>query len=468
MPTAAQELHRYWYKFKKADTVGDNMAQTLDTAFLQAHDPDQHASLAIGAVAIVDGTAPDYESLRSLLAERIQPIARCTQLLRAHPRNQEWIDCPDFDLAYHVRRVAIPSPGDDAELSRAISYALERPLDLNRPPWECWVIEGLTGDRWAILMKTHHGLLDGNAAARLISRLCDGADAEPFANAGKQLSSAALGKPGLVDALWRASSAAGKLTGTLIGALWPAVRVDAATTLRRYSTVRVPIADVDSVCRKFGVSANDVALAAITEGFRTALLGRGEQPRADSLRTLMPMPVRSAVLSLLPVEHDDPVRRLQTVHTRWKAKHVAQPLGVAESVLGLLPTVLRSNVFQLLSHLPQRAIVTLATNAPGPRRRLQLMGQTVERLLPIPPIAAALHTGVAVLSYGDELVFGITAEHGDAFDVKQLAAGIELGMARLVALGDDSVLLFARKRSARQVVRPVPPTHPSAPGRVRH
>ncbi len=89
---------------------GPSMAQTLDTAFLQAHDPDQHASLAIGAVAIVEGTAPDRERLKGLLAERIQPITRCTQLLRAHPRNQEWIDCPDFDLAHHVRRVAIPAP----------------------------------------------------------------------------------------------------------------------------------------------------------------------------------------------------------------------------------------------------------------------------------------------------------------------------------------------------------------------
>ena len=235
--------------------------------------------------------------------------------------------------------------------------------------------------------------------------------------------------------------------------------------------MRVPIADVDSVCRKFGVSANDVALAAVTEGFRTALLGRGEEPRADSLRTLAPMPVRSAMLSHLPVEHDDPVRRLQTVHTRWQVKQTAKPrpAGIVESVIGFLPTVLRSNVLQLLSRLPQRAIVTLATNAPGPRRRLQVMGQTLERLLPIPPTATALHTGVAVLSYGDELVFGITAEQGDAFDVKQLAAGIELGMARLVALGDDSVLLFnRRKRPARPVVRPVPPTHPSAPGQARH
>jgi WS/DGAT/MGAT family acyltransferase len=448
------------------------MAQTLDTACLQAHDPDRHASLAIGAVAIVDGTAPDYERLKHLLAERIQPITRCTQLLRAHPLNQEWIDCPDFDLSRHVRRVAIPHPGDEGELSRAIAYALERPLDLGRPPWECWVIEGLTDNRWAILMKTHHGLLDGNPAARLISRLCDDADADTFANssAGQHASPSAAGKPGWLHALWRASSAAGDLTGAVVGAMWPAVRTESATASRRYSTVRVPIADVDSVCRKFGVSVNDVALAAVTEGFRTALLGRGEEPRADSLRTLAPMPVRSAMLSHLPVEHDDPVRRLQTVHTRWQAKQTAQPrpAGIVESAIGFLPTALRSNVLQLLSRLPQRAIVTLATNVPGPRRHLRVMGQTLERLLPIPPTATALHTGVAVLSYGDELVFGITAEQGDAFDVKQLAAGIELGMARLVALAEDSVLLFARRRSARRVVRRVPPTHPSAPGRARH
>ncbi|ETB23672.1 diacylglycerol O-acyltransferase, partial [Mycobacterium avium subsp. hominissuis 10-4249] len=221
---------------------------------------------------------------------------------------------------------------------------------------------------------------------------------------------------------------------------------EAVAPVRRYATVRVPIADVDRVCRKFGVSANDVALAAVTEGFRTVLLDRGEQPRADSLRTLVPLPVRSAVLSHLPVEHDDPVRRLQTVHARCNPAAGTQPAGIVESALGLLPNMVRGNLIQLLSRLPQRAVVTLATNVPGPRRRLRVMGQTLERLLPVPPTATQLHTGVAVLSYGDELVFGITAGPGDGFDVTRLAAAVELGMARLAALGDDSVLLFADRR----------------------
>src|SRR5208283_2905790 len=146
-----------------------SMAQVkaLDTAFLKAQDPDQNASLAIGAVAIVDGAVPDYALLKNLLAERIQSIPRCTQLLRT--QKFEWIDYPEFDLTHHLRRVIIPRPGDDTGLSRAIAHALERPLDLNRPLWECWVIEGLQGNRWAILMKIHHCLADGNSAAHLLT-----------------------------------------------------------------------------------------------------------------------------------------------------------------------------------------------------------------------------------------------------------------------------------------------------------
>jgi diacylglycerol O-acyltransferase / wax synthase len=425
------------------------MAQvkTLDTAF-----PDQHASLAIGAVAIVDGAAPDDGLLKELLAERLPSIPRCTQLLRT--QDFEWVDCPGLDFAHHVRRVAVRRPGDDAELSRAIAHALERPLDLDRPLWECWVIEGLSGNRWAILMKVHHWLADGHSAAHLLTRLCDDADRDTFANhvGVKAVSPPQNPKRGWADALERASG----LADALVGAMWPAARPSAGpvTTMRKYGTVRVPRADVDRVCRKFGVTVNDVALAAITEGFRTVLLGRGEQPRADSLRTLVPMPMRSAMLPYLPVEHEDPVQLLRAVQQQWKAKQTDEPgLGdLVESAINLLPTMVRSNVIQLLARLPQRAIVTLATNAPGPRHQLRLMGRTLERFLPIPPTAVRLSTGVGVLSYGDEVVFGITGEY-DAADVKELAAGIELGVARLVALSQDSVLLFSKDRRRRRTAR---------------
>jgi hypothetical protein len=98
----------------------------------------------------------------------------------------------------------------------------------------------------------------------------------------------------------------------------------------------------------------------------------------------------------------------------------------------------------LITRLPQRGIVTLATNVTGPRRRLQLMGGNVQRILPIPPIALRLRTGVAVLSYADDLVFGVTADYDAAPDMDQLVTGIEKAVAHLEALSQDSVLLFAR------------------------
>jgi diacylglycerol O-acyltransferase / wax synthase len=438
---------------------------TSDTGFLRAPDPDHHASLAIGAVAVVNGSVPDYERFKDLLAERIKSIPRCTQVLRT-----DWVDHPQFDITHHLRRVALPRPGDDAELFRAIAHALERPLDPDRPLWECWVIEGLKDSQWAILMKIHHGMAEGgSSAAHLLTRLCDDADSDTFANhvAAKQVPLSRLDMPGWADALWQASAGkVAKVVGSAVEAVLPWARTTgsgpaAPITMRQYHTVRVPIAAVDTVCRKFGVTSNDVALAAISEGFRTVLLHRGEQPRADSLRTL------SAMLPYLPVDHDDPVQRLRTVHKRLKATPgVQHQPGILESALKYLPIPLRGPAIQLLARLPQRGIVTLATNMPGPRHRLQLMGQLMERVLPIPPTALQLSTGVAVLSYGDELVFGITADYDAAPDVRRLADGIELGMARLVALSQDSVLLFARDRRTRssgstQRGRAFAPTPPS-------
>jgi diacylglycerol O-acyltransferase / wax synthase len=252
-------------------------------------------------------------------------------------------------------------------------------------------------------------------------------------------------------------------------AMWSVARTQSAgpaSTMRRYHTVRVPRAAVEDVCAKFGVSTNDVALAVITEGFRHVLLHRGEQPRAGSLRTLEQADDRiSVMLPYLPVEHDDPVQRLRTVHNRLNRPRTQAQRpspSIVDLAASLPPVMLCTKAIQLvLSRLPQPGIVTLATTGPGPRSRLGLMGKTVKRLLPIPPTASQLSSGVAVLSYGDELVFGITADYDDARELVLLAAGIEREMARLVALSDDSVLFFAkdrRKRAASDVAR----THPSA------
>ena len=107
--------------------------------------------------------------------------------------------------------------------------------------------------------------------------------------------------------------------------------------------------------------------------------------------------------------------------------------------LHVVPFPVTAWAVRALSRLPQRGVVTVATNVPGPRKRLRVMGREVVRMFPIPPIALQLRSGIAIVSYADELVFGITADFDATPDVDELARGIEHAVARLLALGASSV-----------------------------
>ncbi|OBK32537.1 diacylglycerol O-acyltransferase [Mycobacterium sp. 1245111.1] len=457
---------------------------TLDAGFLMAEDSDRNVSLAIGAIAVIDGRAPKYDEFKAVLAERVQSIPRCTQMLRTQPFDvaaPHWVKDPAFDISRHVRRIALPRPGDDDELFRVVADVLERRLDRDRPLWECWVIEGLKGNRWAMLMKAHHCMADGISATRILARLCDEFDGDVFARPtvakrGRRhphLTPVPENPPrtnplgnlwrtatGIANTLTRTVGGASEIAGGLMRPTAGSSLVGPVTSMRRYRAVRVPLADVEEVCHKFDVTINDVALAAITEGYRRVLLRRGEEPRPNSLRTLVPVSVRSPdsadkpgnkisiMLPYLPVDEGDPHQQLRTVHrrmTRTKQGGQKQAGNMAVSVTGYVPFMLSSWLIRVLTRLPQRGIVTLATNVPGPHRRLEMMGRTVSRLLPISPIALQLRTGVAVLSYADDLVFGITADYDAGADIEELADGITTAVARLEMLTHDSVLLFDKK-----------------------
>ena len=456
---------------------------TLDASFLMAEDSDRNVSLAIGGVAIIDGAAPKHEQFKAVLAERVRSIPRFAQMLRTQPLDvgaPQWVDDPSFDISRHVRRIALPRPGDDTELFRVVADVLERRLNRDRPLWECWVIEGLKGNRWAILMKVHHCMADGVSAIRMLSRLCDEIDGDVFTrptprragrhphltpvpertSRGNPLKGLWRTATGITNTVTRTVSGATEIAAGLMRPTAASSLVGHVTSMRRYRAVRVPLADVEHVCRKFDVTINDVALAAITEGYRSVLLHRGEEPRPDSLRALVPVSVRNAdsadkpgnrisiMLPYLPVDEKDPIQQLRAVHSRLartKQGGQRQTGNMAVSLTGFVPFMFSSWLIRLLTRLPQRGIVTLATNVPGPQRKLQMMGRTVSRLLPIPPIALQLRTGVAVMSYADDLVFGITADYEAGTDIDKLADGIKIGVARLDTLSQDSILLFDKK-----------------------
>ncbi|MEO3757680.1 wax ester/triacylglycerol synthase family O-acyltransferase [Mycobacterium sp. B14F4] len=445
---------------------------TLDAGFLHAEDADRHVSLAIGGLAVLAGPAPDHESLMSTFAVRVNRCPRLGQRLRIHPFDlsaPQWIPHGDFDLAHHVRRIALPQPGDDGALHRTVADLMAMRLDRDRPLWEVWVIEGLTDDRWAMLTKVHHCMADGIAATHMLTGLCDDAADDSSADRVRAANPTDPPKPEgpdwtlnplkLANALWHTStSVATAAVRVAQGAAEIAVdlaRPAAASTLngpvsnlRRYSAARVPMRDVVSVCERFDVTVNDVALAAITEGYRAMLIRRGEQPLPDSLRTLVPVSMRSAdavhatdnrvsmLLPQLPVGEEHPLRRLEAVHsrvgrTRSHGQHRAGNAFVTAA--NRIPFPVTAWAVRLLARVPQRGVMTLATNVPGPRRRLTVMGREMLSLFPIPPIAMNMRTGVAMLSYADGLFFGILADYDTVPDVDALARGIELAVARLAA-----------------------------------
>lgn len=443
----------------------------LDAGFLEAEDSDRHVSLAIGGVSVIEGPMPDFAALTAGIADRVATVPRFRQVLRTHQLDlspPEWVEDEQFDISHHVHRAALPHPGDDATLFRFVAEVMERRLDRDRPLWECWIVEGVEGGRWALLMKMHHCIADGLATMRILAGLGDDGDGVGYAaklHTSRETPKSRRWSPTLnlnpvswMTGMWNlassaASSAAVVLAGTAevtSGLLRPAATSSLngpVSTMRRISSARVALADVWAICDEFDVTVNDVALAAITHSYRAAMIRRGERPERSSLRTLVPVSIRGAgdgagnrvslMLPFLPVNKDDPLQQLQAVHrrlSRAKSSGQREAGGAALAAADLLPFPVTAWLVRAVTKLPQRGVVTLATNVPGPRRRMRMMGRDVVRVIPIPPIALQLRTGIAIISYADELVFGITADFDATPDVDDLARGIEDGVARLAAL----------------------------------
>ncbi|MBI2697732.1 MAG: wax ester/triacylglycerol synthase family O-acyltransferase [Mycobacterium sp.] len=450
---------------------------TVEASFLEAEDADRHLSLAIGALAVIDGPSPGRDELVDTLSDRLGRLPRLTQLVHQHPLHvaaPELVADNNFDITHHVRWAVVPQPADEAALFRTVADLMERRLDRDHPLWECWIIDGLPERRWAALLKIHHCLADEVAAIRILTSIADaGADdevrvAEPAASneptVGKgnpltwarEIRRASLAGTGMAG---QTAREAGQFVSGLLKLAAGTQPQGPVADTRGYSAVRVPLKDVDTVCEVFGVTRNDVTLAAITDSFRAVLLRRGQQPRRNSLRTLIPVSVgspepmdridirASAMLPYLPVEQKDPVKRLRLVHARQSRPYHHGAPHTSDGLTDHLPFMLSAWSIRLLMRLPQRSVVTLAAYVPGPRQRLQVLGRPVEMLLPIPSTPGHLSTVVSTLSYVDELVLGITADNDGPPDADEIAGGIELGVARLLARA------LARRRSRTKRVR---------------
>ncbi len=447
----------------------------LDAAFLDLEDGDQHASLAIASVAVLSGPAPGQEEYVAAIGPRFAAIRRARQRVLRVPFDlgaPVWADDPDFDVGYHFRRTAVPAPGDDEALHRLVARIMAQRLDRDRPLWECWVIEGLADDRWAVLTKLHHCMADGVSGTRLYHAIfADTPAAAPTTamapvpgpvslvlDAVGDLTRKAAGQVGLLLSTVRAPMRLIRGAAGLAAAIRPTTPSSLSGpigTARRYHVARVPLPAIVRVAKAYGTTVNDVVLTAISAGLRTILLSRGERPDPHTVRTLVPVSVRatgdldeldnriSLLLPYLPVDIADPVDALAEVHRRLAREKATGEAEAGRAITDLAarePFAPISLAIRFAARLPQRSIVTVTTNVPGPRAPLHVLGRKVLELLPYVPIAVRLRLGVAVMTYCDEAVFGVTADFAAMPDARLVTDAIEHTVAELASTVDTEVV----------------------------
>ena len=453
---------------------------SLDALFIDAEDQDPRTSMAIASIAVFEGPPPTHEEFLTFLAGRLPLVPRYRQKLHTVPLRlgrPVWVDDPHLDLGYHVRRTALPAPGGDRQLAELMARVMSQRLDRDHPLWEYWVIEGLAEDRWALISKVHHCMVDGVAGTDLYRVIFDfspepapavatgdrapGAEPSPLELAAEAVLDDAVLPLRETLALGRAASHPGgairQAADTVRGlvkwapAAWPATGSSLTGPIgreRRFTWVRASLDDVKLIKRELGGTVNDVVLAAITGGFRALLLARGEQPGPHMVRSLVPVSVRapgqenvygnqvSALLADLPVHIADPVERLVAARAGLRALKESKQAMAGESLVRLG----RYSLYSLTSWwtrlafgLPQREIVTVTTNVPGPQEPLYGMGRRLVEIIPYVPIATTLRTGIAIFTYCGTVTFGITGDFVANPDLDVLARGIESGLSELLA-----------------------------------
>jgi WS/DGAT/MGAT family acyltransferase len=453
--------------------------KSLDAVFIDAEDEDPHTSMAIASIAVFEGPPPSHEEFLTYLAGRLPLVPLYRRKLRTVPfrlGRPVWVDDPNFDLRYHVRRTALPAPGEDEQLADLTARVMSQRLDRDHPLWEYWVAEGLAGDRWALISKVHHCMVDGVSGTDLYRVVFDVSPepAPPAADdwtVGPEPSASRLAAEAAVDAatlpirqvlaLSRASADPRRAlthatdltraTTRLVPSVWPAARSSLSGQIgrqRRYAWARASLDDIKTIKRAFGGTVNDVVLAAISSGFRALLLARGEQPEPHEVPSLVPVSMRapgeesiyenrvSATVADLPVHIADPVERLAAVRGELESLKASKEAMVGEALVGLgrySPYPLASRWVRLAFRLPQREIVTVTTNVPGPRQPLFGMGRRLEEIIPYVPIAGRVRTGISIFSYCGTITFGLTGDFAANPDLDVLARGIEHGVSELLA-----------------------------------
>ena len=455
----------------------------LDASFLYLQ--DRTTPMHVGGVAVFRKPSEgfDYDQVLELVERRLPLVPRYRQKVREIPgglARPVWVDDPDFDVTYHVRRSALPKPGNDAQLHELTGRLMSRELDRSRPLWELYLVEGLAHDRVAVITKTHQAMVDGSGAIDIGQVLLDtsrnpredeGEDLwvprpEPsLAKLGLEAAAEAVRRPGEIVENTRATvfdlaATAGKVARAA-GGLASAVRTAAVPSPggplnartsphRRFAVARAQLEQLRAVRRAHGTTVNDVVLSVVAGALRNWLLSRGEVVRpSTTLRAMVPLSVRedsvarsgsqdgkvSSYLVDLAVGEANPVVRLHQIGHAMRAHQESGQSVAADTLLrvsGFTPPTLHALGARAANAFSARLFNVLVTNVPGPQVPLYAAGAKMAEMFPVVPLARNQALSIGVTSYDGGVFFGLNADRDAMSDVDVLAAMIEESVEEMI------------------------------------
>ncbi len=492
----------------------------LDAWFLYLERPE--APLHIGGVYIFEGKpavkgAPGAQGLAQTLESRLHLVPRYRQKVRWLPLNvghPVWVDDPDFDLSYHVRRAALPKPGGMAELREYAARVFARPLDLSKPLWEVTVVEGLARGRVAVINKVHHAMVDGISAVDIGTLLFD-MDPEsavrpmppppwlprPAPTTQELLFDEVREAFDPVESLRRLASGgvqevARGLVDTALRSPWVGAAQLALSSLRpgprlafnamigpgrRVQHVAVPLDDVKLIKNTFGGTVNDVILAVIADATRRYLAGR-DDPVPEQVRVFCPVSVRdetaryalgnqvSGIFVDLPLGPMPPLTRLAQITNRTGDLKRSRQAVAAQTLSGMTewaPATLHALAARVVAGQPawqpQRMFNFVVTNVPGPQAPFYTGGSKMLEVWPFVPVYHLLGLGVALFSYDGTVNFGLLADRDLVPDLDDFAGHIAAAAGSYVSLARR--LAPKRRRTAASGRASAPAAARAAGGR---
>ena len=468
--------------------AGDRLTG-LDASFLHIEDASSH--MHVGSVMTFEGPPPPYDELLETFERRLPLVPRYRQRLAFVPFAQgrpAWVDDPHLNLRYHVRNTALPSPGSERQLKDLAGRVFSQQLDRDKPLWEVWLVDGLEDDRFAVLSKTHHALVDGISGVDIISVLFDTAPEpaaptdpgerwlpRPLPSRAQLLAEALLERATIpaeiarsVKAIFRGPRriAEGVRDAAVgVGAMaWAGLNPAPSSPYnrnigphRRFTWVRADLGELKAIKDELGGTVNDVVLATVAGALGRHLRRRGHNTNGLELKAMVPVSVRAevergalgnrvaAMMAPLPVWCQDPVARLDIVSEQLKGlKSGGQAVGaqVLTDLSGFAPPTIMDQASRLIAR--QRFFNVVVTNVPGPQFPLYLLGRRMIDPFPMVPLVRNQALGIALLSYDGRINFGLVGDFDLLWDIDDLAEDLQLSLDELAAAA--GVELAARDR----------------------